>query len=189
MFLEGCPDLRLELAVRDRISDLVAEGFDAAIRFGDPEPSALIARRLLQVRILTCASPAYLDRRQRPETPGDLEQQRHECLLFRDPATGRPFDWEFHQGKKRLTVVVAGRLILNDALTHLDTCRSGMGVAQVMNIGIMPLLESGALINLFPDWTDERFPLYIYHPSRQFVPAKLKVFTEFLAASLKPEQV
>ena len=51
-----------------------------------------------------------------------------------------------------------------------------MGVAQVMNIGIASLLESGELINLFPDWTDERFPLYIYHPSRQFVPAKLKAF-------------
>ena len=120
-FLEDHPDLRLELAVRDRIGDLVGEGFDAAIRFGDPEPSALIARRLLQVRILTCASPSYLDRRQRPEAPRDLERQRHECLLFRDPATGRPFDWEFHQGKKRVTVAVAGRLILNDALTHLET--------------------------------------------------------------------
>jgi DNA-binding transcriptional LysR family regulator len=187
-FLEAYPDLRLELAIRDEIGDLVAEGFDAAIRFGDPKPSALIARRLLQVRILTCASPAYFTRHERPRTPRDLERQPHECIHFRNPVTGRPFPWEFHQGKKRLTVAVTGRLVLNDALTHLEVCRSGFGIAQIMNLGIEPILEGGALVNLFPEWSDELFPLYVYHPSRHFVPARLKVFTEFLAASLKLER-
>ena len=65
-FLEAYPGLRLDLAIRDEIGDLVQEGFDAAIRFGDPKPSALIARRLLQVRILTCASPAYFTRQTAP---------------------------------------------------------------------------------------------------------------------------
>jgi DNA-binding transcriptional LysR family regulator len=184
-FLEAYPDLRLELAIRDGIGDLVAEGFDAAIRFGEPKPSALIARRLLQVRILTCASPRYFKKHERPHMPHDLEPQGHECILFRDPATGRPFPWEFHQGKKRLIVEVTGRLVLNDALTHLETCRSGLGIAQIMDLGIEPLLASGALINLFPEWSDELFPLSVYYPSRNFVPAKLRAFTEFLAASLK----
>jgi DNA-binding transcriptional LysR family regulator len=188
-FMEKYPGLRLELVVRDRIGDMVAEGFDAAIRFGDPEPSALIARRLLQVRILTCAAPAYLERHERPQLPRDLDRQGHECILFRDPATGKPFPWEFHQGKKRITVAVAGRLVINDALTHLEACKSGLGVAQIMHLGVEPLLKIGQLLNLFPEWSDELFPLYIYHPSRQFVPAKLRVFTDFLATSLKPEKL
>jgi DNA-binding transcriptional LysR family regulator len=186
--LEAFPGLRLELAIRDGIGDLVAEGFDAAIRFGDPKPSALIARRLLKVRILTCASPGYFKHHDRPRTPRDLERQGHECILFRDPATGRPFPWEFHQGKKRITVAVTGRLVLNDALTHLEICRSGLGIAQIMDLGIEPLLESGALVNLFPQWSDELFPLYVYHPSRHFVPARLRALTEFLMGSVNPER-
>jgi DNA-binding transcriptional LysR family regulator len=186
-FLEQYPEVQLDLAVRDGIGDMVAEGFDAAIRFGEPEPSALIARRLLQARILTCAAPSYLDRRGHPRTPRELETKAHECLLFRDPATGRPFPWEFHQGRKRLIVSVTGRLVVNDAMTQLEACMAGVGVAQIMHLGKESLLQSGKLINLFPAWSDELFPLYVYHPSRHFVPAKLRVFTEFLADSLKAE--
>ena len=181
-FLNAHPDLYLELAIRDQIGDLVAEGFDAAVRFGEPEPSALIGRRLLQVRILTCASPEYLARQKVPTIPQDLKAGRHECLLFRDPATGSPFPWEFHQGKRRLTVSVTGHLVVNDALTHLEICAAGYGVAQVMDLGISSYLQTGKLVNLFPDWCDELFPLYAYHPSRHFVSAKLRAFLDFLAA-------
>ncbi len=184
-FLASYPELQLELIVRDRLGDMVADGFDAAIRFGEPEPSALIARRLLQVRILTCCSPSYIARRGQPQIPTELQSQNHECLLFRDPSTAQPFPWEFHQGKKRLTVAVSGRLIVNDALTHLEACLSGHGIAQIMNLNSEPLLQSGKLINLFPEWSDELFPLYLYHPSRRFVPAKVKALMEFLLSAMK----
>jgi DNA-binding transcriptional LysR family regulator len=179
-FLAAYPDLQVELVIRDSIGDLVGEGFDAAVRFGEPAPSSLIIRRLLQVRVLTCASPRYLSRRDRPELPRDLAKDQHECLLFRDPATGTPFPWEFHHGKKIITVPVTGRLILNDALTHLGACVAGMGVAQVFELGIEALLKRGELVNLFPDWSDEHFPLYIYHTSPHFVPAKVRAFLDFL---------
>jgi DNA-binding transcriptional LysR family regulator len=180
VFLAAHPHLQIELVVRDTIGDLIGEGFDAAVRFGEPTPSSLIIRRLLQVRVLTCASPRYLSRRGRPESPRDLAKDQHECLLFRDSKTGAPFPWEFHHGKKIIAVPVTGRLILNDALTHLEACAAGMGVAQVFQLGIEALLKQGKLVNLFPDWSDEHFPLYIYHTSRHFVPAKLRSFLDFL---------
>jgi DNA-binding transcriptional LysR family regulator len=183
-FLGLHPDLRLELAVRDQIGDLVAEGFDAAVRFGEPQPSALICRRLFRIPILTCAAPIYLTKRKKPRTPKDLASDEHECLLFRDPATGDPFPWEFHQGKKRVTVPVSGHLIVNDAMTHLEVCASGYGIAQVMDLGISEQLKTGKLINLFPNWSDELFPLYGYHPSRHFVPTKVRVFLDFLISLL-----
>ncbi len=124
-FLKAYPEVRLELLVRERLGDLVAEGIDAAILFGEPVPSALIARRLLQVHILTCASPDYLARCGRPRKPADLEAEKHECLLFRDPATAKPFPWEFHRGRKRLSVNVTGRVIVNDALTYVALCVAG----------------------------------------------------------------
>jgi DNA-binding transcriptional LysR family regulator len=183
-FLRAYPDVRLELLVRDRLGDLVAEGIDAAILFGEPIPSGLIARRLLQVHILTCASPEYVARYGRPRKPIELENGQHECLLFRDPATGKPFPWEFHRGKKRLSVNVTGRLVVNDGLSYVALCVAGNGIAQLIDLTIEPLLKSGKLINLFPEWTDELFPLYVYYPSRHFVPAKLRVFLDFLVSSL-----
>jgi DNA-binding transcriptional LysR family regulator len=187
-FLKVYPEVRLELLVRERLGDLVAEGIDAAILFGEPVSSALIARRLLQVHILTCASPDYLARWGRPRKPADLEAEKHECLLFLDPATGKPFPWEFHRGRKRLSVNVAGRVIVNDALTYVALCVAGNGVAQLIDLTIEPLLKSGKLINLFPEWTDELFPLYVYYPSRHSVPAKLRVFFDFLVSSLEAER-
>lgn len=184
-FLETHPALHMELVIRDRLGDMVGEGFDAAIRFGEPEPSGLIVRRLLQVRVLTCAAPSYLKRRGKPATPRELQTKNHECLLFRDSATGRPFPWEFHHGKQRTTVQVKGQLVLNDALTQLDACIAGCGVAQVFDLDINHLLKSGRLINLFPDWSDELFPLYLYHTSRRNVPLKLRTFIDFIVASLK----
>jgi DNA-binding transcriptional LysR family regulator len=77
---------------------------------------------------------------------------------------------------------------VNDALTHLEACMAGQGVAQVMDLGIESLLQTGKVANLFPDWSDELFPLYIYHPSRRFVPAKLRVFIDFLASALPTQE-
>jgi DNA-binding transcriptional LysR family regulator len=127
----------------------------------------------------------YITRRGQPKAPADLRSKPHECLLFRDPVTAKPFPWEFHPGKKRLTVAVSGRLIVNDALTQLEACLAGHGIAQIMDLNSEPLLNSGRLINLFPAWSDELFPLYLYHPSRRFVPAKVKALAEFVVSSLK----
>lgn len=87
-FLAAHPDVALELSVRHRLGEPAAEGFDAAVRFGGPEPSGLTARKLLETLVLTCAAPSYLATHGTPRLPQDLEQ--HECLMARDPVTGRP---------------------------------------------------------------------------------------------------
>jgi DNA-binding transcriptional LysR family regulator len=102
-FLETYPELKLELVTRDRLGDLVGEGFDLAINLGDPRTSTLVARKLWETRILTVATPSYLKRHGRPEKPGDLAGG-HVLIDFRNPENGRPFEWEFHQGKKVVKV-------------------------------------------------------------------------------------
>jgi DNA-binding transcriptional LysR family regulator len=179
-FLEAHPELSLEIIGRDRLGDLVSDGFDAAVRFGEPEPSTLVARRLLDIRVLTCAAPAYLARRGRPAHPRELADARHECIHFLDPATGRPFQWEFHRGRQKLPVAVSGRLIVNNVGTMLSACVAGHGIAQVLSLGTEDLLDSGKLVELFPDWPGERFPLYIYYLSRHVPPAKLRAFVDFV---------
>ena len=180
-FLKAYPELQMELIARDDLGDLVADGFDAAIRFGRQEPSTLTASKVFDVRVVTCASPEYLKRRGRPRNPKDLVKDAHECLLLRNPATGVPFSWDFVRGNKRLSALpVTGRLVVNDAHTYLEACTAGMGVAQLLHLGLENLLEAGKLIELFPDWSDEYFPLWAYYPSRQFVPSKLRALLDFL---------
>lgn len=186
-FLLANPLVALRLETRDRIGDLVSDGFDLAIRFGEPAPSALIARRLLDVRILTVASPAYIARHGKPQHPNELATGAHQCIRAIDTTTGRPFEWEFWQGDGKLSVAVNGRLTLTDAGTKLGTCLAGFGIAQVMDLGLEQHMNSGALVNLFPDWSDERYPLYVYYVSRSYVPAKVRRFIDFVVASLSQE--
>jgi DNA-binding transcriptional LysR family regulator len=184
-FLLQNPDIELRIETRDRIADLVSDGFDLAIRFGEPMPSALIARRLFNARILTVASPIYIGRQGRPRQPQDLASDAHQCILAIDPSTGRPFDWEFRRGKESISVAVNGRLTVTDSGTKLGACLAGFGIAQVIDLGLKHHFESGALINVFPDWSDERFPLYVYYASRNYVPAKVRTFIDFIVDSLK----
>jgi DNA-binding transcriptional LysR family regulator len=186
-FLLQNPQLELRIETRDRIADLVSDGFDLAVRFGEPAPSALIARRLFNARILTVAAPAYIKQYGRPSYPQDLANDTHQCILAIDPATGRPFDWEFWRDSECLRVAVNGRLTVTDSGTKLGACLAGFGVAQVIDLGLDDHLNSGALINLFPDWSDERFALYVYYPSRNHVPAKVRTFIDFIVASLGSE--
>lgn len=188
-FLLHHPMLELRLETRDRVGDLVGDGFDLAIRFGEPSPSALIVRRLLDARILTVASPAYIARRGRPSHPKDLAGGAHECIHSIDASTGRPFEWEFWKGKEKLSVSVNGRLALTDSGTKVGACLAGFGIAQAIDLGLEQHLSTGALVDLFPDWQDERFPLYVYHVSRSRVPAKVRTFIDFVVASLLVDKV
>ena len=181
-FLERHPALEVELRTRDDLGDLVGDGFDLALRFGHPQPSSLVARKLLDARVLTVASPRYLKRFGKPAHPQELEDGRHRCIQFRDPATGRAFPWEFHQKRKKIVLATPGALTVNDAGTLQSVCEAGYGIAQMFALPQDPLLADKRLVNLFPDWSDERFPLYAYHPSRHHVPAKTRAMLDFVVA-------
>jgi DNA-binding transcriptional LysR family regulator len=176
-FLERYPDLLLELVTTEAPGDLVAHGFDVAIRFGEPTAIGLIARKLLETRILTVASPAYLQRHGRPKHPSDLVT--HKCIQYRDPQSGRPFAWEFRRGREVVPVAVSGALTVTDVGTMLEACRAGVGVAQVMALGCEDLLSHGDLVELFPRWPEETFPLYAYYSSRHHLPPKVRALIDF----------
>lgn len=180
-FLVANPELELELVSRDYLGDLVAEGFDVAVRFGEPVDSAIIARKLLDVRVLTVASPEYIKRMGRPKEPKDMNH--HQAVHFIDPVTSRPFQWEYHRKNEVVAIQPSGRLIVTDVGTMLSACLGGAGIAQVMDFGINDLIASGQLVELFPDWPGERYPLYAYHPSRHLPPAKVRVFLDFVLSA------
>ncbi len=180
-FLKAYPGLHLELIAQEQLGDLVADGFDAAIRFGREEPTSLTARKLFEVSVVTCAAPPYLQSHGQPRVPMDLVKQRHECLLLCNPATSQPYTWDFVRGRRRLPALpVTGRLLVNDAYTYREACLAGLGVAQLLHVGIDSFLKTGKLVELFPDWADECYPLWAYYPSRQFMPAKVQALLTFL---------
>lgn len=179
-FMDAHPDLEIEFIARDHLGDLVMEGFDLALRFGEPKASTLVARKLLDTAVVTVAAPAYLVRWGQPARPEDLETPGHRCLEFRNPETGRPFPWEFHRKRRRIVITPRGRLTVNDPGALLDACLAGSGIAQMLLLGAEPLIAEGRLVNLFPDWPDERYPLYACYPSRHHMPAKTRAFLDFI---------
>jgi len=176
-FLERHPEVRLELIMRDAVGDLVADGFDLALRFGEPPSTTFVVRKLIETRILTVASPAYIAARGRPKHPSEVVD--HACIDFYDAAHGRPFDWEFRKGKQVLPVKVKSRLLVSDVGAMLGACEAGAGIAQIMQLGTQHLLDEGRLIELFPEWCGELFPLYALYASRNQLAAKVRAFIDF----------
>jgi len=178
-FLDRHPELSVEVSARDTMGDLVADGIDVAVRFGAPEPSSLKAHLLLETRVLTCASPAYVARHGAPRRPEELGQG-HQCLLIRNPATRRPFEWEFKRGEEVVPLAASGRLMVNDTGSLLGACLGGTGVAQLLEIYARDLIAKDRLVHLLPDWADETFPLYAFHHSSNLVSAKVRAFFDFV---------
>src|SRR6201992_2121585 len=105
-FCDRYPDLSIEFVSSERIGDLVSEGIDLAVRFGQPRFSTLVSRKLIEAPILTVASPGYIARYARPDQPWDVQQ--HRCLQFLDPYSGRPYEWKFINDAENIEVPVSG---------------------------------------------------------------------------------
>ena len=176
-FLARYPLLSVDFSTSNYREEMMT-GMDVAVRFGPPDASSLIARKLLETRVLTVAAPAYLARHGEPRSPHDLVH--HEALLFRDPQTGLPFAWEFKRGGEAIKVKVASRLVMDDPSVAVSACLTGQGFFQSLAIGLAPFLSRGELVQVLPDWSEELYPLYAYHPSRHLPPAKVRAFLDFI---------
>jgi DNA-binding transcriptional LysR family regulator len=178
-FLARYPDLFLELIMRDSVGDLVADGFDLALRFGEPPIGSFVARKLTETRVITVASPAYIKAHGKPTHPREVEAR--DCIDFYDAANARPYDWEVRRKNEVLPLRIKGRLLVSDTGTLIGACEAGAGIAQILEIGCEHLLRSGRLIELFPGWSDERFPLHAIFPSRLHRAAKVRAFMDFIS--------
>jgi DNA-binding transcriptional LysR family regulator len=186
-FVARFPDLNVELLPPEEAGDLVSDGIDVAVRFGPQPSSALSTRLLMQTRVLTVAAPSYLAKHGRPVAPADLEG--HSCIQFPDPLTGAPFEWEFRRAGQVVPVATSGALLISDVATMVAACAAGAGIAQLLAISAHPLLASGQLVELFPDWPDEIFPLYAVRPSRRLAPLKVASFINFCEEICRPHDV
>ncbi|WP_213741692.1 LysR family transcriptional regulator [Bradyrhizobium sp. dw_411] len=176
-FFPRHPKVSLDLLVSNHREEMMA-GVDVAVRFGPMDGASLIARKLLETRVVTCAAPAYLEHHGTPRTPHDLVH--HEALLFRDPQTGRPFEWAFSRNGETIDVDVRGRMTTDDPSAAVEACAAGYGLFQSLALGLDPWLRRGELVQVLSDWSEELYPLYAYHPSRHLPPAKVRAFLDFI---------
>ncbi len=173
-FFDANPHISINLILSDEYQDLVGEGYDLAIRIGKLDDSSLVARRLAPVRRILCASAAYLEDHGAPETIADLD--RHLCL----PAHNRAH-WELNGPDGTVTLKPEGPLTTNSSEVVREAVLSGLGIALRSTWDIGRELAAGQLVRVLPDWEGPRTTgLYAVYPSRQYLPAKVRVFIDFL---------
>lgn len=178
-FLRRYPDVLPDLHFDNKQVDIVAEGFDVAIGGGIELTDALIARELARLRIVLVAAPAYLKAHPAPQHPQDLA--RHHGLLRRSLATGRLIPWSLKSKEgQELVASVRPSIVMDDPEAMARAAATGMGIALLPLPHALPLLESGALVRVLPNWYAESRPLSIYYTSRKLVPAKVRVFVDYI---------
>lgn len=182
-FAARYPAVQLLLSLSDRNVNVVEEGFDLAIRIAHLADSSLAARKLAPNRRVVCATPEYLQRHGMPRTPADLVN--HNCLLSRDFSSS----WEYKDPDGRPGVVrVNGRYVSDNWEVLREWALAGMGVALKSTWDVRRHLESGALVSLLPGYSFHTdVAIYAVYPHRRHLPAKTRVFIEFLVESFGPE--
>lgn len=185
-FAARYPKVQLALSLSDRRVNLVEEGFDVAIRIAELEDSSLSARRLAPNRRVVCASPDYLRRHGTPRTPQDLA--RHDCLVA-SWEQGFAMTWEYRgPDGKQGAVRVTGRYACDNWEVLREWALAGLGVALKSTWDVCAHLEDGSLVPLCPGYTfGTDVAIYAVYPHRRYLPAKTRVFIDFLADSFGPE--
>jgi len=190
-FLAAHPGIHLALSVSDRVQDVLRDQVDVALRYGELRDGGkagvnlgLVARLLHSTRRVLCAAPAYLARHGTPQTPADL--MRHNCLTFHI-AGKRYGTWRFGRQGRWTEIAVPGDRSADDAAIAHQWALAGAGITYKAELDLWRDLASGALVRLLPDWTAEEYPLFAVLPSNRFVPGRVRVFVDFVAARLAAE--
>jgi DNA-binding transcriptional LysR family regulator len=181
-FLRRFPDVSVALSLLDRPVDLVDEGLDVALRIGTLAESSLVATRAGEVGRIVVASPAYLSRHGRPQTPADLGA--HAVVAFSGIfATER---WTFRQEGRELNATIKPRLVVNTAEAALDAARADFGVTRVLSYQAADDIVRGSLLRLLPAYDDDdELPIHLIYPGGRHPPPKLRAFLDFTVPRLR----
>ena len=189
-FLDRYPDIQLDLTFRDRRVDPIAEGLDVLVRMGALRDSTLIARRLGESRIVTCASRAYLSKHGVPERPRDLA--RHACLGYLREGRPDPFELVAGGGEgsaDTLTSVdIKGPLHSNDCDVLVQMAIAGKGITHLFDFLVEPHLRSGALVSVLDACSSRRWPIHALYPKNRHLLPKVRVFLDFLDGLWRPKK-
>ncbi|MGY2376045.1 LysR family transcriptional regulator [Pseudomonas sp. SDO524_S393] len=177
-FLAQYPDITLDIAVDNTLSDIVGEGFDAGIRLGQALQRDMIAVPLgASQPMVVVATPHYLKHSAPLNTPEDL--LAHDCIRQRLSSRGPFMDWIFRIGQANVKIDVKGRLVLDEMRTTLSAARQGCGVAMVFRPFAEAEIRSGQLVPLLEQYAEPAETFHLYYANRAQMPGKLRAFIDF----------
>jgi len=160
------PDIKVEIDTDYGLTDIVADRYDAGVRFGDQVAKDMIAVRIgPDFRMAVVGAPSYFAARPEPKSPRDLIN--HSCINFRQPTAGGLYAWEFEKRGRELRVRVDGQLIFNRTPPMLSAARAGFGLAYLMDDMVQADLASGRLTRVLADWCPPFSGYHLYYPSRR----------------------
>lgn len=183
-FLAAHPRIEMELSSTDRYVDVVREGFDCVVRAGTLGDSRLVARRLGAYAVVNCASPAYLNKHGTPNTLDDLAD--HLLIHYVGTLGARSPGFEYPDGDRYRSMPMRGVLTVNSADAYEHACLAGLGIIQAPASGIREYLDSGALIEILPQYPAEPMPLSIVYAHRRNLPRRVQAFMDWIAQTMKP---
>ena len=183
-FLTHYPDITLNMTMDDKKVDLVEQGFDVAIRAGEMKDSTLIARSLASCRSVICASPEYLRKHGTPTTPDAL--MNHNCIRFSYDYNGN--EWVFHRDGKQQKIKVDGNYQVNNSEALQAAALDGLGIAKIPTFVIGKDIMNGRLVPLFESYPLPIQTFYAVFPERRHLPAKVRVFLDFIIEKLESDQ-
>lgn len=180
-FMEAYPDVNVEIVGDAAIVDIVEQGFDAGIRFGQQLAQDMIAVPIgPPLRYAIVASPDYLLRCGRPESPSDLI--KHNCIRRRYPG-GTLATWAFEKAGEVVEIAPEGRLTLSSAYQELQAAIAGQGIAHVFDDYARAAIENGTLVELLADWSPKLPSWFLYYPNKRHNSAAMRAFLDFVRRS------
>jgi len=174
-FVKRHPLTRVELLLVDRVVNLVEERVDIAVRISRAIDPGLIARWLAPCRSVLCAAPSYLAERGTPTTADELAG--HNCLTHH--YVGKSV-WHLQRDGRAIAVAVGGNISANEASLLLEAVRAGAGIAMLPTYQIAPLLRSGELVEVLPEYDVEGLGIHAVYASRRQLPTIMRSFLDFL---------
>ncbi|MBJ2155087.1 LysR family transcriptional regulator [Variovorax sp. IB41] len=180
------PEIELEIGVSDRPVNLVGDAVDCVIRAGELVDQSLVARRIANLRFVTCATPAYLARHGIPATPANLGDGTHRVVGYFSSLSNRPIPLRYAHGDERIEIHGHTVVGVNESTAHLTAVLTGIGVAQTFDVMAAPYLASGALVEVLQAWAPPTYPLHVVYPTNRHLSAKLRVFVDWAVELFAP---
>ena len=178
-FRRRYPKVQVDIHLGNRNIDFVAEGYDLAIRVRAQPDSSLIARPLEDARLVVVATPDYLAREGVPQTLDDLE--RHDCIQFELPSSGRRITWLFNDdGEEREVVSAGGCTCSDDVLGGVTLAKHGAGLFQTYRFIVERELTEGSLVEVLQAFAGRSRPFTLLYPSGRHMPLRLRAFIDFI---------
>jgi DNA-binding transcriptional LysR family regulator len=181
-FRARCPGIAIDLVLDDRMTDFTTDRVDVAFRDGRLEDSQIVAKQLIPMQMVVCASPRYIASHGQPRRIEDLS--RHACIAFR-AATGRVADWEFKVGGRKQTLTPSSSLTLNDPGLVLQSVLDGAGIAQMGAYQVCGHLREGRLVACLAQHAPDDRGHYLCYLSRQHMPGRIRVFIDYMTEAVR----